>query len=439
MPARARPRTGSSSTCGSRRSSTIISRPRGRPWGSTRTVRIRLPSCPGGCSACATRSGRGRATASGATPRPCAARSRLGTAAPSTRAGALPRDRRPAFPPVRGARRELMVNAIFADPAVCPAAPQRPVLRDRAASGGSRQDAVRGRAGTRVLAAPDRRVPLRRVPAAHEGPAARRLPDAYEGGLLPALRRRDGGDVADARHPVPRRGRLHERAEPARDVGRDGPRRPRVGRGLVRRSRLDPVRPHPGARNVRGPVFVRVELGRGRCGPAQRRPRARHDAVNPRAPDASDLPEGSAPGRGSRTPSLVGVGLVLLACWVLPSASERRCEGGGATSPAIPVGSRPRADGSSRASCAIRASRFLRAQRSSISSGRSVVSSASTGAPLPAPSPGRATGRRCRRTQRREGEDGAAGAHAQRATRPLAVGGLRGFASLRSVRGAAGA
>ena len=39
--------------------------------------------------------------------------------------------------------------------------------------------------------------------------------------------------------------------------------------------------------------------------------------VNPRAPDASDLPERSAPGRGSRTPSLVGVGLVLLACWVL--------------------------------------------------------------------------------------------------------------------------
>ncbi len=69
------------------------------------------------------------------------------------------------------------------------------------------------------------------------------------GGLLPALRRRDGGDAAAARDPGACRGRLHERGvrRPPEPVGGHGPQCARLGRGLLPRATA-------GCRSIRRPA-----------------------------------------------------------------------------------------------------------------------------------------------------------------------------------------
>ena len=109
-----------------------------------------------------------------------------------------------------------------------------------------------------------RRLRLRRAAAARGRPAARRLRDDDEGGVLPALRGRDGGDAAHARDPRSGRGRLHERAARGRQVGRHRPRGARLGRSLVRRAGLGAVRSDSGAGDIRQHLLVRVGLGGGR-------------------------------------------------------------------------------------------------------------------------------------------------------------------------------
>ena len=66
--------------------------------------------------------------------------------------------------------------------------------------------------------------------------AARALRRRRQARLLPALRRRDGADAADARHPGPRRRRVHQRHLRGRRLDRDRPQRPCLGRGLVPRT-----------------------------------------------------------------------------------------------------------------------------------------------------------------------------------------------------------
>ena len=69
--------------------------------------------------------------------------------------------------------------------------------------------------------------------------------------VLPALRRRDGPDAPPARRSCARRGGLHERHAGGRRLGGHRPRRARVGRGLVRRSGVDPVRSDARTRDAR--------------------------------------------------------------------------------------------------------------------------------------------------------------------------------------------
>ena len=103
-------------------------------------------------------------------------------------------------------------------------------------------------------------------PPVSDRPAADQLRDDQPRGLLPALRRGDGGDDAPARHPVSRRGRLHERPSRGRGLGRERPRRARLGRGVVPGPRM-------GARSTRRPDAERSR--RPTRSPPTRRPRSR--------------------------------------------------------------------------------------------------------------------------------------------------------------------
>ena len=158
------------------------------------------------------------------------------------------------------------------------------------------------------------RVPLRRAAAAPRRPAgARRLRHARQGGLLPALRGRDGAHAALARHPGPRRRRLHERRlRRRRGAALDGdrPRRARVGRGLVRRLGLAAVRPDARARPAR-----RLVLDARRSRPTSRRSRTRVNGDgNPNLGPAFDI-DGGPPVDGERDGPFgrsEGVGLVTL-------------------------------------------------------------------------------------------------------------------------------
>ena len=122
--------------------------------------------------------------------------------------------------------------------------------------------AVRGDAAARALVPARRQLPLRGAAAAGGGTAARRLRRADAGRLLPALRRRDGADAADDRDPRARRRRLHRRDVEGRRVDGDRPPGARLGRGVVRRSRLARVRPDAGAGHPLGRLHARLGLGR---------------------------------------------------------------------------------------------------------------------------------------------------------------------------------
>ena len=101
-----------------------------------------------------------------------------------------------------------------------------------------------------------RRLRLRRAPAAGgRGSAARPVRDEDEARLLPALRRGDGAHAPLPRDPGPGGRRLLERRLRRGAEAVDGlrPRRAHVGRGLVQRLRLAPVRPDAGPRDAGRP------------------------------------------------------------------------------------------------------------------------------------------------------------------------------------------
>ena len=84
------------------------------------------------------------------------------------------------FPGFATPRREQAMQAFLRDPSYVGYGWQPHALRGRAPRGRQGDDAVRSRAGARVVVPADRRVPLRRVAAPHVRPAARGLRDTDE-------------------------------------------------------------------------------------------------------------------------------------------------------------------------------------------------------------------------------------------------------------------
>ena len=117
-----------------------------------------------------------------------------------------------------------------------------------------REDAVRRRGRARGMVPDEPDLHLRRDAAAgSRRAAARRFRPADAQRLLPALRGRDGADAALHGRARAGRGGLHERQVRRGQAHLDGhrPRRPRLGRGLVPRLGLAPVRPDALARRAR--------------------------------------------------------------------------------------------------------------------------------------------------------------------------------------------
>ena len=112
--------------------------------------------------------------------------------------------------------------------------------------------AVRGDDRDRELAPRHRQLHVHRVAAWATGgsAASRRLRDAIEARVLPALRGVDGGDAPAARDPGPGRGRLHERTLDGRRMGRHRPPGPCLGRSMVRRVRVAALRSDSGPRHA---------------------------------------------------------------------------------------------------------------------------------------------------------------------------------------------
>ena len=193
-----------------------------------------------------------------------------------------------------------------------------------------------------------------------------------------------------------------------RNVGRDRPRRPCLGGGVVRGHRLDPVRSDARSRHVRRRVLVRVGL-RGTPSHALRRgelePNRRHAArrVSPTSVTWAD----DVPLRAAQAPSLVGVGLVLGRA---VGRAARSWQGTRAARSLPLARSAPardaRAGASSRTSFATRASRFRRTRRSPRCSGPCTTSSGSTAGRSPRGRAGPlrpADGGRAGRGRRRDG------------------------------------
>ena len=133
------------------------------------------------------------------------------------------------------------------------------------------------------------------VPSLDDAPAPGQLPAVRPQRLLPALRRRDGGDAAHARHPGAGRGGLHGRPLRHRHRPLRGarPRRPLVGGGLLPGPGLAAVRPHagplraePGVGVVAGLCAQPVRGRPGRAGRPRRRPRHHRGAPAAAARDA---------------------------------------------------------------------------------------------------------------------------------------------------------
>ena len=280
----------------------------------------------------------------------------------------LPRDRRAPpvsrFRPARARAHRAARSSTIRRTRVSHAIGRCTTWRDASLRG--RETPYARGARDRVVASPDRWLHLRRVAAASEGRSARLVRDADEGRLLPALRRGDGRNAADAGDSRSRRSRLHERHAGRRNVGRDRSRRACVGRGVVRGHRVGSVRSDPGPRHARRRVLVRVRLRGCHCTPEAWRARRVDDAGTPAARSrcgrlARDhrrvqLPTGTVVGRRSRSFSPRSG-----SCF---SEWGRHLSGALAICRAILAASRRRAVASSRTSCAIRASTFRRTRRS---------------------------------------------------------------------------
>ena len=166
-------------------------------------------------------------------------------------------------------------------------------LQDRAPSRPVSGHALWRGARARVLVQAAGRVRLRRAAAACRRPSACLLRDENEGGVLPALRGRDGPDAPHARCPRAGCGRLHEREARGWQVGRHRPRGTCLGRGLVRRTGLGPVRPDSGAGDVREHLLVRVGLHGCRRRASSRRPEHGEHPPRARQPERRDPTRGS--------------------------------------------------------------------------------------------------------------------------------------------------
>ena len=181
---------------------------------STCCCRCSSPSCPR------------PASAAGPSPRSSSSRRRSRSTRPPLAAERAPRDDRARHP--RAA--QLVVPADVAA---------------RAAAQARRPQPLRVRPPHRPLPRP--RLPLRRAAGARAGgrAAARALPVRGQGRLLPALLGRDGAAAAHGRRARARGDRLLARRlpPPPGRVGGARPRRPLLGRGVVRRHRLGDVRP----------------------------------------------------------------------------------------------------------------------------------------------------------------------------------------------------
>ena len=150
--------------------------------------------------------------------------------------------------------------------------------------------ALRGDAGARAMVPNARRLSVRGAPAPeHVEPATRRLRGGHPGRVLPALRRRNGADAADARDPGPRRRRLHRGDVEGRRLDGHRSAGARLGGGVVRRLWMARLRPDPRPRDALGRVYARVRLG-------GRRACARHRPVPRLHAEAADAGRSRRPG-----------------------------------------------------------------------------------------------------------------------------------------------
>ena len=282
-----RARAGSSSAPGELARAADPHRGSGRrpPRGGGNPGRARRPPARDGVpplreASCASaiRSARVRATGCGATHRiPRRARSRRRRCATHPRPAASSRSTGRRFPPFGTPDRERTCGRDLLRLLVRPAraAAARSTRSPRRVAG-SREDAVRGGARARVVAAADGRLPLRRVAAAHAGAAARRASSPRtKAGYCQHFAGAMAADVADrsGSHPASRSASRAARTSDG-DVGRHRPRRPCLGRGVVLRARLDPLRSH--SRDA-GPSEVSIRSHRPRTprSPPCRRGRSR--------------------------------------------------------------------------------------------------------------------------------------------------------------------
>ena len=168
---------------------------------------------------------------------------------------------RPSVPPFGTPGRGAVVDAIFTDPRYQPLIPYRALWLDaRRLTSAAESPFEATVLIERWLRAGGGFAYDQHPPTPIGLPAARRFRAAVEAGLLPALRRHDGAHAPLPRHPRACGCRVHERNVEGRRVGRDRSRRARLGRGVVRRTRMAPVRPDARAGNAVGDVHERIGL-----------------------------------------------------------------------------------------------------------------------------------------------------------------------------------
>ena len=440
--ARRRPaRVDRAAACGSRRSSTITSRRRGRRSGSTPTGSGRVP--PLGRRSARPRPDRARAElpvwSYAPDPAPRALASAPLRYPPATRA--LPRDRRPARSRPSARRTATRaVRRVLRRPVVRPARSRSDAsTRSRGASPAAPttpygavlalESWLRQTGGFRYDESP---------PHTTGPPLVAFLTQTKAGycqhfaGAMAVMLRLLG---------IPSRVAVGFTSgrEQHGDVGRHRSRRPCVGRGLVPGLGWIPFDPTPGRGTFGGDysfasssdaavaALRRGDLSQRRDAGPNRARRTSSDLRTAGRSRAAARRRSSASGSSAR------------ALWVAP----RRRRQGGAYDGArylsrdprrVATASRRELEGFLRDQGVAHSSR---ARRSSTSSGRSTASSASTGGPSPARSPGRATGRRHPEQRAARAKTELRGLLTRSARRDLSLWArLRGFASLRSLRSA---